>query len=259
MSKIKVIEVEICEDCLNFLEDNLDGLSLFYDTDESFKEVTERIRAGVNLLTAQNIVYTSIDPDKTEEFSTQPCKLCSSKLHGKRFTGVFYQRNTIPISEVVTGVIGGNSLNWEYLPYDSIDPNYDSMVNELRLEIESEVTEDETIDPEDREDEIEGRLQEKLDCLETSDTQLIGSWAKDKDGLYIPDKKGKYAAIYDSNDNTMQIVWSKHAILCNKCSPCFPGQGDIDATGSDYYSFCLPIDCFTKRNSNPVLEVTEDE
>jgi len=66
------------------------------------------------------------------------------------------------------------------------------------------------------------------------DTWLIGSWVKDSNNQYEPDKTGDYAAIV--RESTIQVVWSKY-IICVKslCSPCYPGQCDISVDDDGDY------------------------
>ena len=70
-------------------------------------------------------------------------------------------------------------------------------------------------------------------------TVLIGSWKKDSDGLYEPDKTGEYAAI--CGEIYTQVVWSKTTGKSALCSPCYPGQCDVDTPG-DYLYYALPAD-----------------
>jgi hypothetical protein len=81
---------------------------------------------------------------------------------------------------------------------------------------------------------------ENLDWMDSSDdTILIGSWKQDEQGLYEPDKEGEYAAIV--NESTTQVVWSKFTKRCALCSPCYPGQGDLDTPG-EWLAYTLPPD-----------------
>jgi hypothetical protein len=69
---------------------------------------------------------------------------------------------------------------------------------------------------------------------------LIGSWEKDrKEGLYRPDRKGEFAAIVGVTYT--QVVWSRATKKVNLCSPCYPGQGDLDTVG-EFLAYDLPED-----------------
>jgi hypothetical protein len=70
---------------------------------------------------------------------------------------------------------------------------------------------------------------------------LIGSWKKDEDGKYEPDETGEYAAIV--REFNTQVVWSKHTRRVALCSPCYPGQGDLDTPG-EYLAFDLPPELY---------------
>jgi len=61
---------------------------------------------------------------------------------------------------------------------------------------------------------------------------LLGSWYKDAEGKWDVDKEnGDFAAFYDSNDNILQVVWSKYIRYGRLASPCYPGQ--VDARTDD--------------------------
>ena len=82
-------------------------------------------------------------------------------------------------------------------------------------------------------------------------TYLIGDWIKGQDGKYSPTGiigKCGFSAIYDSNDNYIQVVQSRWVARCALCSPCFPNQGDMESAG-EHWTFMLP----------PVLMYVETE
>jgi hypothetical protein len=80
-------------------------------------------------------------------------------------------------------------------------------------------------------------------CWETQGTEtlLLGAWKKDENGLYEPDKSGEYSAIM--SEIYTQVVWSKHTKRCALCSPCYPGQGDLDTSG-EFLTFDVPPDLY---------------
>jgi hypothetical protein len=85
---------------------------------------------------------------------------------------------------------------------------------------------------------------------EEQGTVLIGSWIK-VDGKYEPDKSGEYAAIV--NETTTQVVWSRHTKRCALCSPCYPGQADLDTLPGKYgdiLAYCLPDDLMGNEDNN---------
>ena len=93
-----------------------------------------------------------------------------------------------------TGVYSGNDIAWENL-CDFIDLDYESAVAELEA---NGADEDELIDA--------------MDC-------------------YTPDPPGEYDMIYNSNENTAQVVFSRVVRYGRPASPCYPGQ--VDARTND--------------------------
>lgn len=111
-----------------------------------------------------------------------------------------------------TGVYGGNQVNWEYMPQDDIDLFCEEAVAELEAD---------GLD----EDEIAAELK----YWEGGDERLLGAWARDDDGKWKPVTDSEspdddFAAIYDSNENTLQVVWSRYVRFGRWASPCYPGQ-----------------------------------
>jgi hypothetical protein len=72
-------------------------------------------------------------------------------------------------------------------------------------------------------------------------TYLIGNWIKDNNGLYDYDPDGEYAAIV--GEIYTQVVYSKYTKKVKLCSPCYPGQGDLDSSG-EYLAYTLPSEAF---------------
>ena len=66
------------------------------------------------------------------------------------------------------------------------------------------------------------------DC---SGPRLIGAWKQDSQGRWEPDEldpaHNGYAAII--RESVVQVVWSKHTTRARMCSPCYPGQADLDS------------------------------
>jgi hypothetical protein len=129
----------------------------------------------------------------------------------------------------VTGVHSTNRVNWEFM---------DDEICLTCEEIIENIDNDESLTDEEKEDE-----KEFIQC-DSSHTRLIGDWLKDKDGLYYPDKAGEFAGI--ENESTIQVVWSKETRHCALCSPCYPGQGDIDSQG-DFLAYCLPEEMYNYK------------
>lgn len=91
---------------------------------------------------------------------------------------------------------------------------------------------------------------------ETQGTTLYGNWVKEK-GQYHPKRGGEFAAIYNPDHNTIQVVSSRYVIKCYHCSPCYPGQGDVDTSG-DMWAYCLPPDMmreeWVKENAHRIYQ-----
>ena len=71
---------------------------------------------------------------------------------------------------------------------------------------------------------------------ECNDTYIV-NYIKDDKGLYIPDKSKDYSFVV--SESVIQVTYSKYNKRCSLCSPCYPGQGNLDSSGS-YLTFTLP-------------------
>jgi len=119
------------------------------------------------------------------------------------------------------GVRNNNNITWLW---DEVDSNSICLTCEdCKVEKENEIAEDENF----------------CDCCEIMKDYLIGSWLKDKDGLYYPDEASEYAAIVRTDSNVTQVVFSKTIKQCALCSPCYPGQADLDSNGN-FSAYDLP-------------------
>jgi len=79
-------------------------------------------------------------------------------------------------------------------------------------------------------------LDDHCDCEVSSDCYLIGFDIIDQ-GEYTIDTDAEYSAIV--GDTYCFIHASKWVQKCALCSPCFPGQGDLDSTG-EFLAYTLP-------------------
>src|SRR4030067_2742445 len=123
----------------------------------------------------------------------------------------------------ITGVLSTNDIAWEFVN-DEICLTCEEIINEI--------DNDDSIDDKDREYEF-------VEC-DGSHTRLLGDWIKGDDGLYGIDNKGEFAAI--ERETTVQVVYSKFITHGKLCSPCYPGQLDVDIedpTG-DFVGYTLP-------------------
>lgn len=120
-----------------------------------------------------------------------------------------------------TGVINSNEVAWE-----NVSDEICLTCEEIREDIEN----DDSI--EDKESELDF-----MEC-DSSHTRIFGDWIYDtKTGQYEPDKNGEFSAI--ENESTVQIVFSKYTKHGNVCSPCYPGQIDLDSDG-EFLAYTLP-------------------
>lgn len=149
--------------------------------------------------------------------------------------------------EPIAGVMTGNKLAWEYID-DEICPTCEEAYedikgNEVCPECGGDLVEKSEGYIECEECLEEWDEQDALDRVECFDhTKLIGDWKKDEDGLYEPDTEKEFAAIVTSSPfNCVQVVWSKFTTKVRAmCSPCFPGQADLDSGEGNIIAYTLP-------------------
>ncbi len=122
----------------------------------------------------------------------------------------------------VTGVMSNNRIAWEYLN-DEICLTCEEICTEIEL--------DESLSEDEKQEELES-----VEC-DPSHDKIIGDWIKDSDGKYAPDESGEFAAIL--RESVVQVVWSKFTTRGALCSPCYPGQVDLDSDG-DFLAYTLP-------------------
>ena len=132
-----------------------------------------------------------------------------------------------------TGVYSGGDIPWELLADEYIDLDFEDAYAARRQElIDGIMTFDD--EPELTEDEIEVLIAPDLEAEfeywgeNGGSTLLYGDWREGEDGLYEPDTGGEYAAIYNVNENTAQVVWSRWVRYGKPASLCYPGQVDAE-------------------------------
>ena len=165
---------------------------------------------------------------------------------------------TLDQAEPTTGVYNGNDLSWEYMPNDWIDLDYETAVDDIM--------ERDDLDEDEKEQEIE----DLSNCFDSGDTFLFGSWTQDPDGNYESDRTSEdpqdFAAIFNANYNTLQVVWSRVIRYGRLASPCYPGQvsaepEDDTATPDDIHCqayYALPDGCiYTKADYQADIEAIE--
>ena len=145
----------------------------------------------------------------------------------------------------VTGVMSVHNIAWEFMD-DEQCLTCEAMYKEIEdmtdcPECEGRLTDDGTECSECgwyKENEYEF-----IEC-DSSHEKIFGdAWVLDtKTNKYdvAENKEGlEFAAIL--NESTVQVVWSKYIVEGKRlCSPCFPGQVDLDSEDGDFSSYTLP-------------------
>lgn len=136
-------------------------------------------------------------------------------------------------NEPVTGVLYANKIDSEAfndLDQKSIDLQWEEYLAEC---------EKNNVEPED-------------DWCDHNYTHVVGM-EKDEEGLYVPDKTEDYSIIMAGDPITLQVVHSIYVQRCALCSPCFPGQGNLNSEG-EFLAYSLPSEMFNP-DYNTVPEV----
>jgi hypothetical protein len=124
--------------------------------------------------------------------------------------------------EPVTGVISNNNIAWEWIEDECLTCQ----------ETWKEIDDNPDLDPDEKQFELDS-----CEC-DSSHTKIFGDWILDtKTDQYEPDTNGEFAAI--EREDVTQIVWSKYTKRGALCSPCYPGQVDLDSDGQ-YLGYILP-------------------
>ena len=127
----------------------------------------------------------------------------------------------------VTGVLSIHDIDFSWIT-DDICLTCESIVQDIE--------DDDTLTDEEKEEELE-----YIECDPCHD-KIFGDWLQDSEGKYYPDPSGDFAAI--ERETVVQVVYSKHTARGALCSPCYPGQVDLDSAG-DYLAYTLPADLLT--------------
>lgn len=147
----------------------------------------------------------------------------------------------------ITGVISIHNVEWEWID-DEICPTCERIYEEIENNDVCPECGGDLVEKARDYIECEECLEEwdkdyALDMVECSDHEkLIGDWQKNKDGLWEPNETGEFAAIATSSTfSCVQVVWSKYTTKVRAmCSPCFPGQADLDSGEGNIETYTLP-------------------
>lgn len=133
----------------------------------------------------------------------------------------------------VTGVISIHSINWEFLE--------DGICLDCGQNWHG-ISEDETLDEYEKD-----KAYTEIDC--SDHVRLVGDWKFDvASGEYIPDKTKEFSGIVSSDFSCVQVVWSKTIATGRRlCSPCFPGQVDLDSENGDFQGYTIPEELLYKE------------
>lgn len=141
-----------------------------------------------------------------------------------------------------TGVVSMNNLEWiDDEINNGIDLSYDGALEQY---IEEEIAEwQEKIGDLNAlpSDDLKEEWIAAFDYDSGGESEyLIGSWVRNEEGKYSPDRSGDYAAIALCGSNVVIVEWSKYITRAAMCSPCYPGSADLDTEG-DFMAYDLPM------------------
>ncbi len=129
----------------------------------------------------------------------------------------------VNVDQPITGVINGNGIAW-----DCVNDDECLTCEEAYKAIEEN---------DGWNDYQKQEAYDEIEC-DPCHTKIFGDWILDTNtGEHSPDPNGEFAAI--ENEDYVQVVFSKFTKRCNLCSPCYPGQGDLDSTG-EFLTYALP-------------------
>jgi hypothetical protein len=166
----------------------------------------------------------------------------------------------------ITGAASCNSVEWIYEETDygdAINLSYDNAWEEFKREKIVEwlalFPDNEEFSPMDKipTDELIEEWRDEFNNLYegSGETFLVGQWELDANGQYEPAKECEFAAVVDYDTNVIQVVQSKYVARCALCSPCYPGQGDLDNEG-EWWAYDLPIEMYGSNRENTAEQIT---
>ena len=91
--------------------------------------------------------------------------------------------------------------------------------------------------------------------MDDEPTYLIG-FKKNEKGEHVLDEKAEYSAIVGQQET--QVLRSGYVSRVTLCSPCFPGQGDLDTPG-EFLAYNLPPEMWGEKEHLPIEEWKEVE
>lgn len=155
-------------------------------------------------------------------------------------------------SKPITGVIALNQVSQfvgdQISMSNAIDLAYIEAKNEFIREFQNKIAKETGIFRMPTDQELE-EFNNEVEDLQGD--WLIGSWKLDQFGKYEHDEDGEFSAIV--REDVVQVIWSKYVTKCsNLCSPCYPGQADVnggeDEPGGKFLAFNLPPSAYGNIN-----------
>jgi len=148
----------------------------------------------------------------------------------------FYHYRVLVCKDIpIGGVVPAYNVQWliDEMMEEGVDLGYENFVKGMR---ERGFTEE--------------KIERESEDFEGG-TYLLG-FIKNDDGLYEPDPEADISAIW--NKQHVQIVRSETIKRRALCSPCFPGQGDLDTPG-DYLTYCVPEEYYDYEEGEGGMKV----
>jgi len=157
------------------------------------------------------------------------------------------------LKEPITGVIGGNSTMHVHEDIaNAFDLHYTGALDDHVACCEDEECIELDHEPFLDECDMSGHdPRYLLGFKESKEKDKCWYWFDNLKYGYALDEEVEFSAIYNTNDNVIQVVKSKYVSLCHYCSPCYPNQGNLDTEG-DLVAYQLPPDCFDDEYDKPL-------
>ena len=176
--------------------------------------------------------------------------------------------NWISSNEPTTGVISCHNLEhiYEETDYHAVtNVSYDRYLEYGLADLLRAWQQDQDDDSAAPDDELLEQWRDQLaeQYEESGDEYRIGSWRFDESSKQWEinrdeslDDESAYAAIvnYGFAGGIVQVLWSRFVTRGALCSPCLPGQVDLDTEG-DYIGYDLPLSFYgdMRENTNPQM------
>lgn len=151
------------------------------------------------------------------------------------------------LTSVKTGVFTINRVTgiFDDISYHSINVDFEARQADIEKEYYEKLREEHDL-PDDYDFDLDPQevvnendlYDDYMNEEDGDDTRLIG-FMKDEEGQYVEDPKAEYSCVL--GESYGQVTQSLYICKCNKCSPCYPYQGDLETEG-DEWAFTLPPD-----------------